>query len=1146
MSQAEQLPEDHARRLAVLDPGDSFCVTAPAGSGKTELLTQRVLRLLAQVDQPEEILAITFTRKAAAEMHHRIIEALRAAAVEPAPTEAHKQLSRELATAALARNQACDWQLLENTSRLKVQTIDSLCASLTRQMPILSHFGAQPQITDQAEPYYQQAVEQLLVRLESSGVVADALASLLGHIDNDAQRLQRLLVSMLQRRDQWLMHLGTGAEIAGARAALERTLQQVINDTLVDIRQQLQVYSGELVALMDYAGANLRDSEKSSPIERLAGVTALPDADAAHIEDWIAITELLLTKATPPGFRKKLDVNSGFPTKTADGDSKRARQRKDAMQALLTELADDPDLASAIAQVRSLPTASYPQQQWQVLTDLLTLLPVLVAELTLVFQQSGSVDHTQIALAALQGLGDATHPTELALKLDYRLRHILIDEFQDTSTTQFRLLERLVEGWSEHNRANPGSPNTLFLVGDGMQSIYGFRHANVGLFIEARHSGVNGVALRDVSLTVNFRSLPAVVNSNNEWFTSAFPARENLSRGAVPYAASIPHRRAAEDSEVRIFGVAGEEAEQREAARLVDLIVDLQQRAPEEDIAVLVRSRNHLKPLVRELSLRGLGWNATDIDPLANYACIVDLMSLTRALVNLADRVAWLALLRSPWFGLTNADLYVIFNQQPGVAVWQQLRQWQVVESALGKHARETLAIRIPVLERTIALRQRYPFREWLEGSWLSLGGAAALMDVREFEMVERFFDTLEQYQQSGSLPSLREFERAIERLYARPSANSSRLHLMTIHKSKGLEFDTVILPALGKGARSDDNALLMWREHLSAASGAAGLVIGAIPSSGESDGIYRHLKNEQSISQGLENTRLLYVAATRAIKRLYCSFCGELDEAQQPTRAPRKDSLLASIWDAVSEQVEWCVPEGAATGQLGMEFDAEQPDTAAQLHRLASRWQPPAWAFPNPLSDYYLNSDAGGDNLPAAAGDFVAVAVGNVVHALFESLQARGVNSWQTGSPQYRQLWVTRLLEQQGLKASEIEAAIAAVLLAVNNTLGDGRGRWLLSPSARTDLAEFTVSSCEAGAVRHRVIDRVLRDEQGVLWIVDYKTSQPLEGESRQSFLAREQQQYRAQLLDYQWHMQQLMPEENVIRMALYFTAIPLLCELQ
>src|SRR5438270_4761431 len=128
---------DAAERARALDAARSFIVQAPAGSGKTELLIQRCLVLLARVERPEEITAITFTRKAAAEMRNRVLEALALARHEPRPSEAHKARTWELGRAVLERNDALGWALEDSASRLRVQTIDALCASLTRQMPVL-------------------------------------------------------------------------------------------------------------------------------------------------------------------------------------------------------------------------------------------------------------------------------------------------------------------------------------------------------------------------------------------------------------------------------------------------------------------------------------------------------------------------------------------------------------------------------------------------------------------------------------------------------------------------------------------------------------------------------------------------------------------------------------------------------------------------------------------------------------------------------------------------------------------------------------------------------------------------------------------------------------------------------------------------
>src|ERR1700733_5431590 len=137
---------DHWQREQALNPSQSFIVQAPAGSGKTELLVRRVLVLLANAEKmPEEILAITFTRKAASEMRHRIIQALKSAADNPAPQDPYHLATWELAQKVLIKNETQQWNLLQNPNRLRIQTIDSFCQRLTAQMPLLSQFGMQAQ-----------------------------------------------------------------------------------------------------------------------------------------------------------------------------------------------------------------------------------------------------------------------------------------------------------------------------------------------------------------------------------------------------------------------------------------------------------------------------------------------------------------------------------------------------------------------------------------------------------------------------------------------------------------------------------------------------------------------------------------------------------------------------------------------------------------------------------------------------------------------------------------------------------------------------------------------------------------------------------------------------------------------------------------
>jgi len=186
--------DERQRRLAI-DLTLSVSVQAPAGSGKTELLIQRFLRLLATVQKPEAILAITFTRKAAGEMLDRILGALRRAELGQPAERPHERLTLELAQAALARDREQGWDLLSNPNRLRVQTIDSLCGSIAGQMPWLARLGSMPRIEEHATPLYQEAARRTVQLVEQNTGYREPLETLLLHLDNNAGRVQQMIAA---------------------------------------------------------------------------------------------------------------------------------------------------------------------------------------------------------------------------------------------------------------------------------------------------------------------------------------------------------------------------------------------------------------------------------------------------------------------------------------------------------------------------------------------------------------------------------------------------------------------------------------------------------------------------------------------------------------------------------------------------------------------------------------------------------------------------------------------------------------------------------------------------------------------------------------------------------------------------------------
>ena len=209
----DMLIADRQARQDALDVSRSFIVQAPAGSGKTELLIQRYLCLLAIVDEPEEIVAITFTRKAAQEMRHRIVTALRMAAEGADAPEPHQAITLQAARVVLKRNEQLGWQLLQSPRRMRIQTLDAFNSGIARALPVSSGLGGIGRIVADMEmqSLYRKAATATLDWLDSGESMQDAVESVLSHLDNNTGVYISHLARMLQSRDQWLALLGSGA-----------------------------------------------------------------------------------------------------------------------------------------------------------------------------------------------------------------------------------------------------------------------------------------------------------------------------------------------------------------------------------------------------------------------------------------------------------------------------------------------------------------------------------------------------------------------------------------------------------------------------------------------------------------------------------------------------------------------------------------------------------------------------------------------------------------------------------------------------------------------------------------------------------------------------------------------------------------------
>ena len=312
MDPRERARDDAAARTHALDVRRSFLVQAPAGSGKTGLLIQRMLALLAQVERPEQILAMTFTRKSAAEMRARVLAALDDAAsgVPVAVADAYSAQTRALALRVLAQDVRHDWQLLAHPARLKMLTIDAVAATFARQAPLTTRLGAMPAFIDDATAHYRQAVSAALADANADD---PAWRPFLAHLDNDARAVVALLAQMLAKRDQWRLALPLGVADPALRDRLERALREEVEQALRTLtrrfpgplverlREHLRHAARHLMTLPEPATPDDGDGwggrRLGVALAEIAEAGGLPPATTGALPLWRAMATWLLVKS---------------------------------------------------------------------------------------------------------------------------------------------------------------------------------------------------------------------------------------------------------------------------------------------------------------------------------------------------------------------------------------------------------------------------------------------------------------------------------------------------------------------------------------------------------------------------------------------------------------------------------------------------------------------------------------------------------------------------------------------------------------------------------------------------------------------------------------------------------------------------------
>jgi len=418
--------------------------------------------------------------------------------------------------------------------------------------------------------------------------------------------------------------------------------------------------------------------------------------------------------------------------------------------------------------------------------------------------------------------------------------------------------------------------------------------------------------------------------------------------------------------------------------------------------------------------------------------------------------------------------------------------------------------------------------RDWVASVWLELGGPATVRELSKLRLADDFFDFLDSIDTGGDCPDNAELLSQLKEWRAERSEADEKLQIMTMHKAKGLEFDTVILPGLGYPTRKDERRLLVWHE-LPETDGERPIVLAPLHAAGDDpDDIYEFLWRFDQYQASLEQDRLLYVATTRARKRLH--LMAPLSSDGGGIAEPVSGSLLKRLWPAVREQIK--VPADLTLPVRG-EKAVQEPDWFdVRIDRLRTDWvrpEPPAaWRA---ISTERETSEE--PDIEFAWVSNWAIHAGSVVHEWLQLIAEQGPENFDGDRIAALKPRFEQRLRQLGIDNDEIDPAVDRVVTALVNALSDDKGRWILFGEHADAHSEFSLTVPSHNGFEHIILDRTFVCAQGQRWIVDYKTSDH-KGGDLEGFLRSESERHRPQLKRYRDAI--ALIEKRPIRTALYF----------
>jgi len=876
----QPVSEPTPEQRAASDPHSSVWVTASAGTGKTRVLTDRLLRLLLDGADPQGILCITFTRAAAAEMTARIEARLAAWATKP-DAEVLAELRELLGPAwqpdfaTLDRARRLFARVLELPQGLQIQTIHAFCAAVLRRFPLEAGIPPHFETLDDASrrELFAEAREAVL-REAAEGrdpVLAEALRRLVG-LRGDRQ-LYDALDAVLAERTRLQDALEHHGGIDGLIAALARELgvdpdadpaalvRTACTDGAFD-----RVALERLVAIWRQGTATARRAA-----EALAGWLAASARERAA--RWPELAGTVFNKQWEPHghiftpkFRREHPELSEIYQREAD----RWRELVDRLKALET-------LAETAAWVR--------------------VGAAILARYEELKAREGLLDFDDLILHTVRLFESGVD--WVLYKLDARIEHILVDEAQDTSPEQWRVIEGLLDEIFAGEGQHEGRLRTLFVVGDEKQSIYSFQGADLAGFRRVRarireRARAAGHPFHETTLTRSFRSVPAVLRAVDALFAAVPEARAGVlgegemlrhephrqdEPGAVelwpllragggsgadddePW--PLPRPRPAEDPEPRLADLVA-----RTIARWLaegEMLESKGRPLRPGDIMILVRRRGVIQELVvRALRRRGVPVAGVDRMRLDEHIAVRDLLAIGHAVLLPEDDYTLACALVGPLFGLSFDDLEALAAGREGVPLIARL-------DAFARKQGGRFAEALERFERWRARADYVPPYEWYAWILGAEGGRRRLLErlgVDAAEPIEAFLARALQFEEghASSLQGfLHWFELGAGELSRDPEKGGSAVRVVTVHGAKGLEAPVVFLLDAGPHGAPRETSPLVWSRR---PDGSPHLPF-ARRAKDDLPQRVAELLEAEARARAEEENRLLYVALTRAQDRL-------------------------------------------------------------------------------------------------------------------------------------------------------------------------------------------------------------------------------------------------------------------------------------